>query len=72
MLFALGGGVVLLVTITGCSPSEPTPETIVVFDGQRFTLDGFVDCVRQLDGTLAINAPVSAKWGGSPPAAAES
>jgi hypothetical protein len=57
---------VLLVTVVGCSASEPTSATTVIFDGERFTLDGFVDCVRQLGGSLAINAPLSPKWGGLP------
>jgi hypothetical protein len=52
--------------LVGCTADASEPTT-VVFDGETYTLEGPVSCVRNLDNTLVINAPVAPKWGGGVP-----
>jgi hypothetical protein len=47
----------LLVTGVGCSSNRGSPGvTTVVFDGQTYTINGQVSCVKESDGGLLINA----------------
>lgn len=56
---AVTSGAVVFVTLVGCSANAHYEPTTVVFDSQSYTIDGPAACQRQLDGTLAINAPSS-------------
>jgi Mycobacterium 19 kDa lipoprotein antigen len=67
MHYVLAAGAVALVTVAGCSAGAKFEPTVVVFDGESYTIDGPTSCLRQLGGTLAINAPVASKWGGGLP-----
>ncbi|MDT5016578.1 MAG: hypothetical protein QOD39_2738 [Mycobacterium sp.] len=58
--------VVFLITLAGCAAEGPVQATTVVFDGESYTIDGPASCVRQVNGKLAIDAPVHPKWGGVP------
>jgi Mycobacterium 19 kDa lipoprotein antigen len=55
----------VLSPLVGCTAAASEPTT-VVFDGETYTLEGPVSCVRKVDSTLVINAPVP-KWGGGVP-----
>jgi len=48
---------VAAVTVAGCADDASVVATTVIFDGETFTIDAPADCVRQLDGRLAILAP---------------
>jgi hypothetical protein len=52
--------------LVGCTADASEP-TIVVFDGETYTLEGRVSCIREVDGTLVINAPAASIWGGGIP-----
>jgi Mycobacterium 19 kDa lipoprotein antigen len=56
----------VLSPLVGCTTDASEPTT-VVFDGETYTLEGPVSCVRQVDSRLVINAPVAPKWGGGVP-----
>ena len=56
----------VLSPLVGCTADASEPTT-VVFDGETYTLEGPVSCVRQVDSRLVINAPVAPKWGGGVP-----
>jgi hypothetical protein len=56
----------VLSPLVGCTADASEPTT-VVFDGETYTLEGPVSCVRQVDHRLVINAPVAPKWGGGVP-----
>jgi Mycobacterium 19 kDa lipoprotein antigen len=58
--------VLVLGPLVGCT-ADPTESTTVVLDGETYTLEGPVSCVRQVDHRLVINAPVAPKWGGGVP-----
>jgi hypothetical protein len=62
----VGAAVCAGLSIVGCSGTAPDPTT-VVFDGDTYTLDGAVECARQVDRRLIINAPVAPKFGGGNP-----
>ena len=56
----------VLSPFTACTADASEP-TIVVFDGETYTLEGPVSCMRQVDSSLVVNAPVAPKWGGGVP-----
>ena len=56
----------VLSPLVGCTTDASEPTT-VVFDGETYTLEGPVSCVRQVDSRLVINAPVAPRWGGGIP-----
>ena len=56
----------VLSPLVGCT-TDASESTTVVFDGETYTLEGPVSCVRQVDSRLVINAPVAPKWGGGVP-----
>jgi hypothetical protein len=61
------GAVIVLATLLGCSDARKPEITKITFDGETYEIDGYVSCVRQLDGGLLINAPVPSPSGGLTP-----
>jgi hypothetical protein len=60
------GAVVVFAGIVGCSDDRKPEITKITFDGKTYEIDGYVSCVRQLDGGLVIDAPVPPPWSVGP------
>jgi hypothetical protein len=52
------GAAMVFAGMLGCSDDRKPEITKITFDGKPYEIDGYVSCVRQLDGGLMIDAPV--------------